>query len=114
MAEEMNGSSNGDGAYKPRNILLTGGAGFIGSHVALRLIQRHPEYKVCSLSARGSAWCVLVQSTAQCAGLSSERAHMQHATRTTKKVVVYDSLEYCASMNNLSAVRNCPNFKVYF
>ena len=48
-AAAENGSSNGDaGAYKPRNILLTGGAGFIGSHVALRLIQQHPEYKVCA------------------------------------------------------------------
>jgi nucleoside-diphosphate-sugar epimerase len=27
-------------------ILLTGGAGFIGSHVAERLASRHPEYAV--------------------------------------------------------------------
>jgi UDP-glucose 4,6-dehydratase len=34
-----------DGQYKPKNILLTGGAGFIGSHVAIRLLQRYPDYK---------------------------------------------------------------------
>lgn len=39
-------ASNGDAPYRPRNILLTGGAGFIGSHVVLRLVRRYPEYKV--------------------------------------------------------------------
>lgn len=33
-------------AYKPRCILLTGGAGFIGSHVAIRLVKRYPDVKV--------------------------------------------------------------------
>lgn len=28
------------------------------------------------------------------------------------QVVVYDSLEYCATLNNLQAVRELPNFKV--
>jgi hypothetical protein len=32
--------------YKPRNILLTGGAGFIGSHVACLLADKYPEYNV--------------------------------------------------------------------
>jgi len=32
--------------YKPRCILLTGGAGFIGSHVAIRLVKRYPDVKV--------------------------------------------------------------------
>lgn len=58
--------------YKPSAILLTGGAGFIGSHVAIRLIKNYPDVKV----------------------------------------VVFDSMEYCASMNNLSSVKGLPNFKV--
>ncbi|KAG0486778.1 hypothetical protein HPP92_008873 [Vanilla planifolia] len=33
-------------AYKPKNILITGAAGFIASHVANRLIRNYPEYKI--------------------------------------------------------------------
>ena len=32
--------------YKPRCILVTGGAGFIASHVAIRLVKNYPQYKV--------------------------------------------------------------------
>lgn len=32
--------------FKPKNIMLTGGAGFIGSHVAILLAQKYPDYKV--------------------------------------------------------------------
>lgn len=32
--------------YVPKNILLTGGAGFIGSHVAILLCQKYPQYKI--------------------------------------------------------------------
>ena len=34
------------GDYTPKNILITGAAGFIGSHVALRIIKNYPQYKV--------------------------------------------------------------------
>ena len=34
-----------DAVYTPRNILLTGGAGFIGSHVATLLARKYPHYK---------------------------------------------------------------------
>lgn len=33
-------------AYTPKNILITGAAGFIASHVANRLIRNYPEYKI--------------------------------------------------------------------
>ncbi|VFQ84177.1 unnamed protein product [Cuscuta campestris] len=33
-------------SYTPKNILITGAAGFIASHVANRLIRHHPDYKV--------------------------------------------------------------------
>jgi UDP-glucose 4,6-dehydratase len=56
--------------YSPKAVLLTGGAGFIGSHVAIRIVEKH--------------------------------AHI--------KVVVYDSLEYRASIRNLDAIRTAPNF----
>lgn len=32
--------------YVPKSILVTGGAGFIASHVALRLTKNYPQYKV--------------------------------------------------------------------
>ena len=32
--------------YKPKNILITGVAGFIGSHVAIHMIKNYPDYKI--------------------------------------------------------------------
>jgi UDP-glucose 4,6-dehydratase len=60
-----------DPPYKPKNILITGGAGFIGSHVTARLVQRYGSYKV----------------------------------------VVFDKLDYCATLNNLRGVKDNLNFK---
>jgi UDP-glucose 4,6-dehydratase len=34
------------GDFKPKNILVTGGAGFIASHVVIQLVKRFPEYKI--------------------------------------------------------------------
>jgi UDP-glucose 4,6-dehydratase len=61
----------GGDVYTPKNILVTGGAGFIGSHVVLKLVSNNPNYKV----------------------------------------VVLDKLDYCASLRNLDAVADKPNFK---
>ncbi|CAL5023005.1 unnamed protein product [Urochloa decumbens] len=32
--------------YKPKNILITGAAGFIASHVATRIVKKYPDYKI--------------------------------------------------------------------
>jgi len=57
--------------YTPQNILLTGGAGFIASHVAILLCKKYPQYKI----------------------------------------VVYDRLDYCSCLENLSELNDLPNFK---
>ena len=33
------------GDYTPGNILVTGGAGFIASHVVILLVKKYPQYK---------------------------------------------------------------------
>jgi hypothetical protein len=53
--EAANGST---AAYMPENILITGGCGFIASHVAIRLAKRYPQYKVSALTKY-----VLLQTT---------------------------------------------------
>merc|ERR1719331_1458846 len=35
--------------YTPQNIMVTGGTGFIASHVVIRLVQSYPQYKVVCL-----------------------------------------------------------------
>ena len=40
------GQTASQGEYEANNILLTGGAGFIASHVVIRLVQRYPEATV--------------------------------------------------------------------
>jgi UDP-glucose 4,6-dehydratase len=40
------GNPGESAAYVPKNILITGAAGFIASHVANRLIRNYPDYKI--------------------------------------------------------------------
>lgn len=35
--------------HVPKNILITGGAGFIGSHVVIRLVKKYPHYNIFNL-----------------------------------------------------------------
>ena len=39
--------------YEPKNILITGGAGFIASHVAEHLFFKYPKYKRLGISGKG-------------------------------------------------------------
>jgi len=41
--------STPDTTHTPKNILITGGAGFIASHVVLRFVKRYPQYKIVNL-----------------------------------------------------------------
>lgn len=64
----------GQTRFEPRpetkNILITGGAGFIASYVSRHFVCQYPEYLI----------------------------------------VVYDKLDYCASLNNLASIQDFPNF----
>lgn len=44
------GQPEQQGEYEAKSILLTGGAGFIASHVAIRIVQRYPEARVSSFT----------------------------------------------------------------
>jgi 3,5-epimerase/4-reductase len=37
---------NSENLFKPKNLMITGGAGFIGSHVAVYLAEKYPQYLV--------------------------------------------------------------------
>ena len=45
-AKTKSDEANGDAVYTPKNILVTGGAGFIASHVVIQLVQQYPQYKI--------------------------------------------------------------------
>ena len=49
--------------YKARNVLITGGAGFIASHVAILLAKKYPQYKI-----------VVVDKLDYCANLNNLRS----------------------------------------
>ena len=49
QAGAMEVSQSNTTMYEPRSILVTGGAGFIGSHVVLLLLKKYPQYKIVNL-----------------------------------------------------------------
>jgi UDP-glucose 4,6-dehydratase len=45
-------------SFTPQNILITGGAGFIASHVVIRFVKRYPEYKIVNMDKLDYCSCI--------------------------------------------------------
>jgi len=74
-------------------ILLTGGAGFIGSHVVASLAEKYPDYQV-----RGTC----LRATDQ----------TNRVSLFVSQIVVLDKLDYCSSKKNLEeTLRTRSNVK---
>ena len=45
-------------SYIPQNILITGGAGFIASHVVILLVEKYPQYNIVNLDRLDYCACL--------------------------------------------------------
>lgn len=61
-AEASNGGASPPAAetegYVPKNILITGGAGFIASHVVILLVEKYPQYNIVNLDRLDYCACL--------------------------------------------------------
>ena len=48
--------------YKPQNVLVTGGAGFIASHVVIRLVKNYAHYKVLGVLYNADTYTLCITS----------------------------------------------------
>ena len=45
-----------EGEYVPKNIFVTGGAGFIASHVCILLAKKYPQFKIVNFDRLDCTW----------------------------------------------------------
>lgn len=57
-AEIGNGLEKQAMSYIPQNILVTGGAGFIASHVVILLVEKYPQYNIVNLDRLDYCACL--------------------------------------------------------
>ncbi|CAI5728450.1 unnamed protein product [Hyaloperonospora brassicae] len=90
-----------------KRILVTGGAGFIGSHVVIHLVQRYPQYYIVNFDALDYCSCVQnVHSAIACTGggpAASSKAHCR--ADSDNSIVKRDNDNGCCCENSCSAVR---------
>ena len=132
---------SGEG-YTPHTLLVTGGAGFIASHLVIRLINKYPHYRVRSTHRSGQCTCNFLDvARRDCWQKSCGTAYMYAAHSVggectacfccghclvdhrllprnlpppcDAQIVVFDKLDYCGSLKNLASVLDKPNFKVH-
>lgn len=44
--------------YVPKNIFITGGAGFIASHVCILLAKKYPQFKIINFDRLDCTWSI--------------------------------------------------------
>lgn len=57
MTEQTSADSSSCG-YTPQNILVTGGAGFIASHVVILLVEKYPQYNIVNMDRLDYCACL--------------------------------------------------------
>ena len=99
------------GEYVPKRILITGGAGFIASHVAIRLVTRYPQYKVATQPFSALAIRLALVPTCKAHGLSRGRAsHLDLRTMGASRcatVVFARGASRQAVVNSLAHCHGC-------
>ena len=87
--------SNSESGYKARNVLITGGAGFIASHVAILLAKKYPEYNV-----------VVVDKLDYCANLNNLRpaADLMNFNFVKGDICSADLMTYVMRSENIDTV----------
>jgi UDP-glucose 4,6-dehydratase len=58
MVENKNVGASSDDPYEPKNIMITGGAGFIASHVVILLAKKYPQYNIINYDRLDYCSCI--------------------------------------------------------
>lgn len=58
MPKGDSGTADTGASYLPQNILVTGGAGFIASHVVILLVEKYPQYNIVNLDRLDYCSCL--------------------------------------------------------
>jgi len=79
-------SPSDDEPQYAKRILVTGGAGFIGSHVVIHLVKRYPQYYIVNLDSLDYCSCVRnVHSAISSCGSEQELQHLQTRGDSTEE-----------------------------
>ena len=103
--------------YTPKNILITGGAGFIASHVVIQLVKKYPQVRAQgALGADSAAHALPVLSPnfhrfSYALPLTTSVAFTRSPRFPQYKIVNFDKLDYCSSLHNLNEIKDAPNYK---